>query len=264
MRLFNSAYINVFGGLVRRGAGLGMVRLTVRYGLIDLKEKGLCLVDTGIGPESTVEPRTIGLRIYNSVLRPDLIADQAPEGMLRKLGAASADVRLVIVTHFHADHISTLGAFPQAKIVTGGAVARRVMSMNPATALRHGIFKELIPPDLEHRIVPLEGMKRRPTGTVLGEGRDLFGDASYLSVPLPGHAIGHFGIFWHDETGPVIYATDAAWTSGALLRDGTPFISSAVVFDDRGAGRKTQTMLREFRRQGGRIVLCHDIEDQPS
>ena len=51
MKLFNSAHIEVFAGLVRRGAGLRRARLTVRYGLIDLNGRGLCLVDTGIGPE---------------------------------------------------------------------------------------------------------------------------------------------------------------------------------------------------------------------
>ena len=85
--------------------------------------------------------------------------------------------------------------------------------MSSTAALRHGIFKELLPPDFQHRIVPLQDMRRQPTDTVLGEGYDLFGDGSYLAIPLPGHAFGHFGIFWRDQTGPVIYATDAAWTT---------------------------------------------------
>jgi glyoxylase-like metal-dependent hydrolase (beta-lactamase superfamily II) len=264
MRLFNSAHVDVAAGLVRRGAGLKRVRLTVRYGLIDLKEKGLCLVDTGFGPEVTAGPRGAALRLYHSVLRPELIASQLPEAMLRQAGATAADVRFVVLTHFHADHISSLRAFPSAKIISCGEAARRILTMGSVAALRHGVFKELIPPDLERRIVPLQAMKSQPTGTVLGEGYDLFGDASYLAVPLPGHALGHFGIFWQDAIGPVIYATDAAWTSEALLRDETPFISSAVVFDDRRAGRQTQALLREFRRRGGRIQLCHDIEESPS
>jgi glyoxylase-like metal-dependent hydrolase (beta-lactamase superfamily II) len=260
MRLFNSAYVNVFAGLVRRGAGLKIVRLTVRYALIDLRDNGLCLVDTGFGPEVTEGPRSPALRLYNSVLRPQLVSSQAPEAMLRNLGARASDVRLVVVTHFHADHISSLRAFPHAPIITCGETARRVLAMSSAAALHHGIFKELLPPDLSHRIRPLQESKRQPTGTVLGDGYDLFGDGSYLAIPLPGHALGHFGILWQDEAGPVIYATDAAWTSEALLRDETPFISSAVVFDDRRAGRKTEALLREFRRLGGRIELCHELE----
>lgn len=264
MKLFNSAYVNTPAGLVRRGAGFGIVRLTVRYGLIDLGERGLCLVDTGFGPEVVEGPRTAALRLYASVLRPKLVADEAPQAVLRKLGADIADVRRVVVTHFHADHISSLRAFPHAGIITCGEAARSVLAMSPTAALRHGIFRELIPPDLAPRIAPLQTMKRLPTGTALGEGYDLFGDASYLAIPLPGHAMGHFGIFWRDEAGPMIYATDAAWTLQALLQDATPFLSSAVVFDDRRAGRESGALLRKFHREGGQIELCHEIEELPS
>jgi glyoxylase-like metal-dependent hydrolase (beta-lactamase superfamily II) len=264
MRIFNSAHVAVPGRLVRRGAGLKTIKLTVRYGLIETSRKELCLVDTGFGPKVTEGPRSTGLRFYNSVLRPELNHSQLPEATLRNLGATAADVRLVVVTHFHADHVSSLRAFPRAKIVTCAEAARRVSAMSSAAALRHGIFKELIPPDLERRIVPLQEMKRRPTDTVLGEGYDLFGDGSYLAIPLPGHAFGHFGIFWRDETGPVIYATDAAWTSEALIKDETPWLAMSIVFDDRRTGRETQALLREFHRQGGRVHLCHDIEESKS
>ena len=264
MKLLNSAYIDVFAGLVQKGAGLRRIRLTVRYGVIDLKESGLCLVDTGIGPEVTQGRRTAALRLYSAVLRPQLNQEQSPEATLRNLGASPADIRLMVVTHFHADHVSSLRAFSNAKIITSALATRSVMRMSSAAALHHGIFKELIPSDIERRLLPLEDLKRVPTGTVLGEGHDLFGDASYLAVPLPGHAFGHFGIYWSDDTGPVIYATDAAWTSEALMHDRTPFMSSAIVFDDRRAGKQTQGLLREFVRQGGRVHLCHDIEEPVS
>jgi glyoxylase-like metal-dependent hydrolase (beta-lactamase superfamily II) len=264
MRLFNSAHIEVFAGLVRRGAGLKTIRLTVRYGLIDMDRAGLCLVDTGVGPEVTRGERSAALRLYDSILRPKLIESQSPQAVLHELGASTADVRRVILTHFHADHVSSLRDFADAEIISCGDAARRVMTMSSAAALHHGIFKELVPPLLQQRLRPLQSLKRTPTDTVLGDGYDLFGDASYLAVPLPGHAFGHFGILWRDKAGPIIYATDAAWTTQSLLEDRTPWISSAVVFDDRSAGRKTQELLREFRRRGGRILLCHDVEDQPS
>ena len=261
MKLFNSAYIDVFAGLVKRGGGLRRARLTVRYGVIDLGPRGLCLVDTGVGPEVTQGPRSAALRLYNAVLRPQLNAEEAVGTTLRNLGVTPADIRRVIVTHFHADHVSSLRLFAKAEFIAWGAAARLVMGMSTAAALHNGIFKELIPPDIAQRLLPVEGLARRPTGTALGDGYDLFGDGSYLAVPLPGHAFGHFGIFWREAEGPVIYATDAAWTREALIEDKTPWLSSAIVFHDRAAGGDNQRLLRAFAEQGGQIHLCHDVEE---
>src|ERR1700761_6280158 len=153
MKLFNSATIDVFGGLVWRGAGLRRIRLTVRYGVIDLGERGLCLVDTGVGPDVTRGPRSAALRLYSSILRPQLLESQSPEATLRNLGATPADIRWMVVTHFHADHVSSLRAFPNAKIIASGVAACKVMRMSSASALHNGIFKELIPPDLQARLL---------------------------------------------------------------------------------------------------------------
>jgi len=190
-----------------------------------------------------------------------LNAGEAVETTLRNLGVAPADIRHVVVTHFHADHVSSLRLFANAAFIAWGAAARAVMGMSTAAALRHGIFRELIPPDVTQRLLAVEGLARLPTGTVLGEGHDLFGDGAYLAVPLPGHAFGHFGIFWREAGRPVIYATDAAWTCEALMQDKTPWLSSAIVFDDIGAGRDSQRLLRAFAEQGGKIHLCHDVEE---
>lgn len=261
MRLINSAHVDVFAGLVRRGAGRQVVKLTVRYGLIDRPDGGLCLVDTGFGTEITQPPRSVALKLYHLALRPNLIPGQTAATLLPALGARPSDIRTVVVTHFHADHISSLRIFPRARLIACGEAARAIMAASAVRALHAGVFKELIPADLAHRIVPLQSLAQVKTGTVLGDGYDLFGDASYLAVALPGHALGHFGIFWRDQAGPVLYATDATWTMAALKSDQTPWLSRGVVFHDRGAGRRTEATLRAFARGGGRLQLCHDVEE---
>ena len=259
MRLINSAHLAVRERLIRSGSGLGQVTLTVRYGLIDRGRDGLCLVDTGYGPSITTGPRSRAMRLYNAVLRPQLFPENAPARVLAAMGAEPRDVRSIVLTHFHADHVANLCDFPYASIITDGATARVVLDMSAARALHHGIFKELLPPYLTSRVVALEQQPLRDTGTSLGQGFDVFGDGSTLAIPLPGHALGHFGIYRTGDTS-TFYATDVAWTMRALLDDRTPDLSRAIVFADRDAGRRSAALVRRFHEQGGITTLCHDVE----
>ena len=265
MRLYNSAWIDVFAGLVLKGAGLRRIRLTVRYGIIDLRERGLGLVDTGMGADVTRGPRSAALRLYSAVLRPQLIESQSPEAVLRNLGVTPVDIRLVVLTHFHADHVSSLRAFPNAQIITSAAAARNVMQMSAAAALHHGIFKELIPPDIERRLLPLEDLKRVPTGTVLGDGHDLFGDGSYLAVPLPGHAFGHFGIFWRDDARPgaLCHRCHLDHRSADAGPDAFSVQRHRLRRPPRGKANREHTKgVRAARRP--KFHLCHDTEEPAS
>ena len=109
VKLFDSAFVTVPGGLIVRGRGAKRVRVSVRFGLIDRGANGLCLVDTGYGPAVTSsEARSRMLRVYNSLLRPKLIEAQQPRAMLAAIGAKPADVRTIVLTHFHADHVANL------------------------------------------------------------------------------------------------------------------------------------------------------------
>jgi glyoxylase-like metal-dependent hydrolase (beta-lactamase superfamily II) len=136
--------------------------------------------------------------------------------------------------------------------------ARAVWAATDREATRHGVFKELLPADLMARLDPIEDKPLAEAHPALGQGHDLLGDGSLLAIDLPGHADGHFGLFWCDDAGPILYATDTTWSMKALFEDKTPAISRKVVFDDPAAGRRTEGRIRDFAKAGGKVLLCHD------
>ena len=255
---FNSAIVRAPALLMCKGAGWRRIDVPVRFGLVRLTNGKVHLIDTGYGPRVTQGPRSASLRIYNRLLRPMLIEEGSPKAALASVGATPEDVEAVIVTHFHADHVARLDEFPRARIVTNGPAADAVRAASDRQAVRHGVFKELLPPDLMARLDRIECKPLAAAHPALGQGYDLFGDGSLLAIDLPGHADGHFGLFWQDETGPTLYATDAAWSMKALLEDRTPAVSRKVVFDDPESGRRTERRIRDFANAGGKVLLCHD------
>jgi glyoxylase-like metal-dependent hydrolase (beta-lactamase superfamily II) len=260
MQLYDCASLSVLGGLVLRGGGFKRLRLGVRFGLINRGADGLCLVDTGYGPAVTTgDTRSRKLRFHAAVLRPTLIETGQPAAVLSRLGKTAADVRTIVLTHFHPDHVANLSAFPHARIIASGDAAKAIADMGGVGLMRHGVLHELLPPDIWRRITPIEDCPLKPTWTRLNLGHDIFGDGSYLAIPLPGHALGHFGLFWREAAGPVCYGVDVTWTLQALKDDRAARLAQFVVSANRKAARESENLLRAFLAEGGEVRLCHEI-----
>ncbi|TIU22818.1 MAG: MBL fold metallo-hydrolase, partial [Mesorhizobium sp.] len=128
----NSAWVNAVERLILRRGGWHSVRLRVRYGLIFHPTEGAVLIDTGYTSEAlTGEGRSRRLRLYGAGLKPELNGAEQVLPMLKRFGLSPDDIRAVIVTHFHADHISGLPLFPKARFIASDAAWARVKSRTP-------------------------------------------------------------------------------------------------------------------------------------
>lgn len=248
----NSATVSVPEHLVLARGSTRRLRLGVRFGVFVHPTQGPVLIDTGYGPEVTRGKRSLPLWLYAAVLKPRL--EEQPETVLKRLGFAPEDVKTIFITHFHADHISGLRRFSQARFIAAGwdTLKRR----SRFDRLRHGVFDELLPADFEARLTPLESLSAVPLPFGLGEGRDVFGDGSTLSLPLPGHALGHTGLIWPDRK--LIYAADAQWLKQAMRENRPPKGPARWVYEDEAEMRQSLDLLRRAEAAGCEVVFCHD------
>ncbi|TIW14173.1 MAG: MBL fold metallo-hydrolase [Mesorhizobium sp.] len=260
----NSAWVNAAERLILRGGTWQSVRLRVRYGLFFHPAAGPVLVDTGYTPEALRgERRGRMLRLYGALLKPQLNADEQVLSVLRRFGLSPDDIRTVIVTHFHADHISGLSLFRNARFIASDTAWARVKARTPRQNLRHGVFIELFPADFESRLDGLSGKPRiEPRGDMPG-GTDLFGDGSVAAVDLPGHADGQFGLLFNRLERPLLYAVDVQWLLAALIENRTPGFPATLIAEDAAAIEPTSAMLRRFLSTGGEVMLCHDPAPTP-
>ncbi|TPJ55039.1 MBL fold metallo-hydrolase [Mesorhizobium sp. B2-7-1] len=260
----NSAWVSAAERLILRGGRWQSVKLRVRYGLIFHPAAGPVLVDTGYTPEAlSGERRSRTLRLYGALLKPELDADEQILPVLRRFGLSPDDIRTIIVTHFHADHISGLSLFRNARFIASDTAWARVKGRSVRQNLRHGVFTELFPPDFEAR---LEGISAKPRVAPQGDmpgGADLFGDGSVIAVDLPGHADGQFGLLLNRLDRPLLYAVDVQWLLTALTENRTPGFPATMIAEDAAAIEPTSAMLRRFMAAGGEVMLCHDPVPTP-
>ena len=183
----------------------GMVCLLIE------SEQGLILVDTGLGTRDYSDP-TWFTQFFRIITVMPFDVNEAAVNRIRALGFDPADVKHIVLTHMHFDHISGLADFPQAKV----HVHKREYDAFKGQGFnwRNAAY---LPRYLAHKpeFVLYE--------TIDAKWYDF--DAIRLPfapemvfIPLFGHSAGHCGVAIKTKTGWFLHAGD----SSAVYNDTTP------------------------------------------
>lgn len=212
-------------GMARRGAGFCATEFPALAGLILHPSEGAILFDTGYDPAFFAATEPMPERLYRWATPVTLKDGHAAADQLQAFGLKPDDVRSVVISHFHGDHVAGLHAFPKARLFCARAGVEQLSASSRFGRVRKGLLSALAPADLQQRASFFEDLPRAALGPDMAPfetGADLFGDGSLLAVPLPGHCIGHWGLVISDGEGRRTFLIgDAAWSTGAI-RDNVP------------------------------------------
>lgn len=254
----NSAWVAAPERAILRNGSWQRRLLQVRYGLFIHPKVGPTLIDTGYTSRCLeMSGRSLALRSYARVLSPQLVSKEQAGPFLAHFGLIPADISRVIVTHFHADHVSGLKDFPNARFTATGKAWAQVQRNTAFRNLRYGVFAELIPRDFCTRLDVIEQAMPKKIAH-LPDGHDIFGDGSVLAVPLRGHADGHFGLLFDQLDKPLLYATDTQWVSDALLPERRPRLLPRLISHSFKDVVRNCDQVKAYRDAGGTVMLCHD------
>ena len=132
---------------------------------------------------------------------------------LAVLKLTPADIGLVALSHYHADHAGQAAIFPSARLVIGAADLKVVQSDAGAFNLDRSQFLPWTQGG--GRIDAVEG------------DRDLFGDGSVIMLDAPGHTPGHHALLVRLASGPVILAGDLWHFAEQVPIRGVPKINTS-------------------------------------
>ncbi len=244
--------------MTRRGCQWRSVIFPALAGLI-LHQSGPVLFDTGYDPAFFTATAPFPQRLYRWLTPPEITPQTSVGAQLARYNLRPDDIRCVIISHFHADHIAGLGQFPNARLICSRRGLQSARQGHAWAALRRGVLRALIPPNFDQRASFFEDFAPTVLPKDLApftDAVDVFGDGAVLAVPLAGHADGQFGLVLRGQSGQLNFlAADAAWSSRAIRDNAPPPRLTTALLGGTQSYRTTLGQLHDLRMRNREILI---------
>ena len=246
--VFSSGRLTLDKSILQNGAS-GKVQIPVGFFLIK-HPKGNVLFDTGNNDRIISDPNYWGPLIAG--LDPERTPDVAIDTQLAKINIRPADVKYVVVGHFHADHAGNIGKFPDSTIVYQRDDILNAYWPKPGYAtfyltgdfdmLRSGVAQ---PMPWKQNVIELDG------------DLDLFGDGSVFIHRTVSHTPGsQMLVVRLPKTGTVVLTSDAVYLKENLDKNVLPSIGS--VYNPAGMYDAYAWVRRMQDTEGADVIYAHD------
>ncbi len=221
-------------------------------------QHGWGLFDTGYSPRILAATAAMPYRIYRWVTPMTIPAKSAVSEQIARLGIHSDELRWIVISHFHADHVAGLRDFPNARFIATRAAFEDVCHRRGVSALMRAYLPSLLPDDFLARATLIESFAATELEP-FGATHDVFGDGLIRLVSLPGHARGQVGARIEAIGGAALLSADACWLSRGYRESREAHWLTRLIVDDAAATRTTLAKLRGFGAANPtlRIVPTH-------
>jgi glyoxylase-like metal-dependent hydrolase (beta-lactamase superfamily II) len=250
LQLFASGYCKAEAHIENPISGRGQARFYAVWALWHIPEVGYVMFDTGYSPHFIEATRAFPERLYRWATPIVLAQGETAKEILASQNILPTDIRYIIISHFHADHISALRDFPQARFVCTKASLAEVQTLRGFSAVRKGILHKLLPTDFYERVIPIELLA--DSMAITEEGLtlySLFQSPHFQLVSLAGHARGMLGFVYAQDSKKIFFGTDAAWSYETYQKNILPHRIVKLFFDSWQDFVQTQARIRAFEKR---------------
>lgn len=242
-----------------RGAACRKVSFPSLCGLIFHPTHGWILYDTGYSQHFHDATQLFPELLYRKTLPIALPHHEELLVQMHTRGITPADIRIIIISHYHGDHVSGLRDFPQARFIALKADTHHMLSLigHRFKATAQGCLPGLVPSNFVSRLSYADDQPLITLPLFMAEfqyGFDLLGDGSLIGIPLSGHSSGQLGVWipYVQNKKPAFLVADACWSEPACKEGRLP--SRATLFINANKQQFHDTFFK----------LHHLINQEPS
>jgi N-acyl homoserine lactone hydrolase len=202
--------------------------------------QGPVMFDTGTHPDALDDlERHFGPAAsdFSFSLRPgeDTVA------RLASLDLEPRDIRIVVLSHLHYDHVSGLSLFKHAAVFVQRSELQ--FARQPPVYQRDTYMSWLYAGDYDWREI--------------GGEHDLFGDGTVRLLPTPGHTAGHQSMILKLQESPVVLLGDATYSIEKMRARRLP----GLVWNPDEMVASWELLEAQERDHGARLISSHDPTD---
>lgn len=208
-----------------------------------LHPKGHVVIDGGLPAICARDPQSHWGAVLEEVT-PIFTDGEDCVSQLERIGISNRDIRYVLLSHLHIDHVGAIGRFPNATHI----VQRREMSyafMPDWFAASSYQRRDFDRPELPWYLID----------DAAPDTFDLYGDGSILAIRTPGHTPGHQSfLITTSKTGSILLGVDAVDTMEHWAERALP----GYVCSSTDAARSVRMLRMLVAQRDAVVVPGHD------
>lgn len=210
--------------------------------------EGILVVDTGESAKALQAGYFPKWHPYfRSSVRMKILPEQEIGPQLRTLGIQPAEVRKVILTHFHSDHVGGLSYFPDSEILVSDGEYRVARSLG-------GSLLGYLPQHWPGWFRPNPTRFEQAALGVFEHTHAVTTAGDVIVIPTPGHTAGHLSVLVRHEDHYYLLAGDTSYSEQSLIGRKVDGISL-----NAQAALRTMDRILEFARNNPLVYLpTHD------
>jgi glyoxylase-like metal-dependent hydrolase (beta-lactamase superfamily II) len=260
IQLFASGYCEANNYIVNKSEITRKSSFHAVWALFYFPYIGYVLFDTGYSEAFQIATKRFPERFYRWATPVILKPNQSAKAILEHQQIRTEDIKYIIISHFHADHIAGLKDFPNSQFICSKNAYEQMISTQGIRAVSKGILHKLLPHDFDLRLSFIEELADTIFTNKYGLTEfQLFGNSDCTFVLLPGHARGMLGFICKNKTNSLFYATDASWNYDTYSRGVLPHKIVKLFFDSWVDFIKTQQKIKMFENENKhfKILFTH-------
>jgi glyoxylase-like metal-dependent hydrolase (beta-lactamase superfamily II) len=232
---------------IKGGSGTA-IKFNALFGLLFHEKSGWILFDTGYTKRFFEATMNFPYKLYSISTKVTVESKEEVKEQIRHFGLNSSDIKHIIISHFHADHIGGLKDFENARFYCSRKAYDQVININRYAGLTKGILKSLIPDDFQNRVIIIEDIGAPLHDDIFGLKYDLFKDKSILIYDLPGHAEGQIGIEIKTRNQKYFLVADACWHESAYKNSILPNQIVRIFFKSWKGYKETLRKIYQYHK----------------